>query len=389
MFAIDQGSLPPAPGGRLPGLVSLWYSCAMHPHESKPFEAVAQALLDWYAHNARELPWRSDPQPYAVWVSEIMLQQTRMETVLPYYRRWMERFPSLVSLAQADLQEVLIHWEGLGYYSRARNLHKAAGVVLEQYAGMIPDTREGLEALPGIGRYTAAAIASIAFGRDEACLDGNIRRIYSRLFNVEEPLRSPAAETRLWTLAEQLLPPGRAGDFNQALMDLGSAVCTPQSPACLLCPLRSYCTACGLGVQAQRPVKTEKKPIPHKLVAAAIIERADGRILLAQRLPEGLFGGLWEFPGGKKEDGETLPEALAREIEEELDAAVAVGAEFGVYEHALTHFSLTLHAFRCRLADGREPRPVQASAVVWVTPAEMDAYPMGKIDRLIANGLRG
>jgi A/G-specific adenine glycosylase len=207
------------------------------------------------------------------------------------------------------------------------------------------------------------------------------------LFNVEEPIRSAEAEKRLWSLAEQLLPTGRAGDFNQALMDLGSIVCTPKSPTCLLCPLRDFCTAYGLGVQAERPVKTEKKPIPHKLVAAAIIQADDGRVLLAQRLPEGLFGGLWEFPGGKKEDGESLREALVREIEEELDAAIVAGEEFGVYEHTLTHFSLTLHAFRCRLADGRMPRPVEASDVVWVHPAEMGAYPMGKIDRLIANEL--
>lgn len=355
--------------------------------EDTSLQTAAHALQDWYAQNARELPWRSDPQPYAVWVSEIMLQQTRMEAVLPYYQRWMERFPTLQSLAEAPLQAVLSAWEGLGYYSRARNLHKAAQMVVQKLGGEIPHTREGLEALPGIGRYTAAAIASIAFGADEAALDGNIRRIYSRLFNIEDPIRSTEAEKKLWLLAEQMLPPGRAGDFNQALMDLGSAICLPQNPVCLLCPLRQTCAACALGVQEDRPVKTEKKAIPHKLVAAAIIYGAEGNILLAQRPPEGLFGGLWEFPGGKLEAGETLPQALMREIEEELDAAVQVGEEFGVYQHALTHFTITLHAFRCVLADGRLPRPVQASAVVWVEPEEMEAYPMGKIDRQIARRL--
>jgi A/G-specific adenine glycosylase len=313
-----------------------------------------------------------------------MLQQTRMETVLPYYDRWMQAFPSLKALAQADQQTVLKQWEGLGYYSRARNLHKAAQMVVSEYAGLIPDTREALEKLPGVGRYTAAAIASIAFGADEAALDGNIRRILSRLFNVEEPHRSPAAEKKLWSLAEGLLPNGQAGDFNQALMDLGSSICLPKNPTCLLCPFNNHCAALALGVQEERPVKTKKKTIPHKLVSAAIIQREDGLILLAQRLPDGLYGGLWEFPGGKKEAGETMQEALVREIKEELAAQILVGEEFGVYQHTLTHFSLTLHAFHCTLIDGSQPTAIEAQTIVWVRPEEMNDYPMAKIDRQIA-----
>jgi A/G-specific adenine glycosylase len=300
----------------------------------------------------------------------------------------MAAFPTLADLAQAELQEVLRLWEGLGYYSRARNLHKAARMVMSDYGGVIPAERRQLEKLPGIGRYTAAAISSIAFGADEAALDGNIRRIYSRLFNIEAPIRSTEAEQKLWELAEALLPAGSAGDYNQALMDLGSAVCLPQSPTCLLCPVIEHCAAQQLGVAEERPVKGEKKALPHKLVAAAIIQREDGLYLLAKRPDEGLFGGLWEFPGGKLEQGETLPETLFREIIEELDAKIHVGQEFGVYTHTLTHFSLTLHAFRCTLLAGEEPKPIEAAEVVWVTAAQMADYPMGKVDRMISNELR-
>ena len=348
---------------------------------------IAQKILDWYAIHARELPWRQNPEPYAVWVSEIMLQQTRMETVLPYYQRWMDAFPTLAALAEADLQDVLKLWEGLGYYSRARNLHKAAQIVMAELDGIIPQQRKDLEKLPGIGRYTAAAISSIAFDAEEAALDGNIRRIYSRLFNIEAPIRSTEAEQKLWALAEALLPQGRAGDYNQALMDLGSAVCLPKSPTCLLCPVVEYCSAQQLGVVGERPVKGEKKVIPHKLVAAAIIRREDGMVLLAKRPDKGLFGGLWEFPGGKQEEGETLSETLYREILEELDAKINVGNEFGIYTHTLTHFSLTLHAFLCKLHQQEEPKPIEADEIVWVHLDQLGEYPMGKVDRLIANQL--
>ncbi|MCD4752865.1 MAG: A/G-specific adenine glycosylase [Anaerolineaceae bacterium] len=348
---------------------------------------IANKLLDWYSQKARDLPWRSHPEPYGVWVSEIMLQQTRMETVLPYYLRWMTAFPTLKVLAESELQEVLKLWEGLGYYGRARNLHKAARIVLSDFNGQLPSSRAELEALPGIGRYTAAAIASIAFGADEAALDGNIRRILSRLFNIEEPIRSAQAEEPLWGLAESLLPAGKAGDFNQALMDMGSLVCTPKNPACGHCPLQKYCTAFGLGIQEDRPVKVEKKTIPHKLVAAAIIRRTDGLVLIAQRPEKGLYGGLWEFPGGKKENGETLQEALLREIQEELDADIHVGEEFGSYQHTLSHFRFTLHAFHCTLITGSQLKAIEVKDFVWVKPHEMKTYPMGKIDRLIAEKL--
>ena len=345
---------------------------------------LAEKLLAWYAVNARTLPWRGHPDPYAVWVSEIMLQQTQVDTVSPYFERWMARFPTLEALAAASEQEVLALWEGLGYYSRARNLWRAARQVWEA-GGQMPRTAADLALLPGVGRYTAAAIASMAFGQNEAALDGNIRRVLARIFNVTLPARSPEGERQLWALAQQHLPPGRAGDYNQALMDLGSQICTPRAPACLVCPLQALCQAAALGLQAERPVMSSRPPVPLWTVTAAVIWRAD-RVLIARRPSRGLLGGLWEFPGGKLEPGETLPEGLRREIAEELTVEVAVGAELGVYRHAYTHFKVVLHAFACTLVTG-EPQPQVASELCWALPAELPDFPMGKIDRQIAHRL--
>lgn len=344
---------------------------------------LANRLLDWYRDHARVLPWRDHPDPYAVWVSEIMLQQTRVETVIPYFQRWMERFPTVEQLASASQQEVLSAWEGLGYYSRARNLHRAAQIIVEQYQSEVPSEPEQLGRLPGIGRYTAAAVASIAFGRDQAALDGNIRRVLARVYNLTEPARSPSGERRLWAWAEQNLPTGQAGEYNQALMDLGSLICTPRSPACPECPLEDLCQAREFGVQEERPVLAPKREVPHHTVTAAVIEE-NGRILITQRPADGLLGGLWEFPGGKRDPGEELPACLQREICEELGVRIQVGEPFGVYQHAYTHFRVTLHAFRCRLPGDQQPRPLQVDDLRWVAPAELEEFPMGKIDRQIA-----
>ena len=345
-------------------------------------------LLNWYDEQARRFPWRDHPDPYAIWVSEIMLQQTQVETVIPYFERWMRRFPTLASLAEAQLGDVLSMWEGLGYYSRARNLHTAAQMIVEHYAGKLPETVEALRKLPGIGRYTAGAIASIAFGKDEPALDANIRRVLARLFNVDVPARSPQGERRLWELAEIHLPAGRAGDYNQALMDLGALICTPRAPNCPACPLGEKCEALRLGVQENRPVLAKKAPVPHYTVAAAVIRR-DEQVLITQRPVKGLLGGLWEFPGGKMQPGESLAECLQREICEELATDVLVGNGLGVYKHAYTHFRVTLHAFWCSLPAQQEPRLVEAPDLCWVRPVELAQFPMGKIDRLISREVVG
>ena len=311
-----------------------------------------------------------------------MLQQTRVETVIPYFERWMQRFPTIAALAAASQQEVLGAWEGLGYYSRARNLHRAAQMVRQEFDGRLPEDMRLLRKLPGVGRYSAAAIASIAFGQDEPTLDGNIRRVLARYFNVSEQAGSPAGEKLLWSLAAQHLPIGHAGEYNQALMALGASLCSPKSPDCAHCPLEGTCQARALGIQEQRPVRLPKPAIPHHVVTAAVISR-DEQVLIACRPPRGLLGGLWEFPGGKQQAGEDLPACLRREICEELGAEIEVGAQLGVYQHAYTHFRVTLYAFRCTLLRG-EPRPIQAVDVRWVSTAELSQFPMGKIDRQIS-----
>ena len=343
----------------------------------------SDALLTWYRQSARELPWRGCTDPYAIWVSEIMLQQTRVETVIPYFEKWMQRFPTIRSLADAPQQDVLAAWEGLGYYSRARNLQHAAQIVVAQHNGALPGDVKALQRLPGIGRYTAGAIASIAFGLDEPVLDGNVRRVLARVHNLQEPARSPGGEARLWALASEHLPPGQASDYNQSLMDLGASICTPHSPNCTNCPVASFCQAYALGVQEQRPILPARPAIPHYTVTAAVIER-NGKVLIAQRPQQGLLGGLWEFPGGKQQPEETLPDCLMREITEELGVSVDIGSSFGVYRHAYTHFRVTLHAFCCNLAEGSQPQPLQVQELRWVYPVELMDYPMGKIDRQIA-----
>ncbi|NOY98934.1 MAG: A/G-specific adenine glycosylase [Chloroflexi bacterium] len=340
---------------------------------------LARRLLAWYRQNGRTLPWRGHPDPYAVWVSEIMLQQTRVETVIPYFERWMMRFPDVADLAAAAEQDVLNLWEGLGYYSRARNLHRAAQIVVEKYGCELPRDVKSLRGLPGIGRYTAGAIASMAFGLDEPTLDGNIRRVFARLFDVREALGTTAAERTLWDLAAENLPIGQAGDYNQALMDLGAAVCTSRNPDCGHCPLNDLCQAYALGVQEARPVRKAKRTVPHYVQAAAVVRR-DGRVLLARRPSKGLLGGMWEFPNGRV-DGDPA-QGLGQALETGYGLRVRVMGPLGIVRHAYTHFRVTVHAFRCE--------PVRISkngSLRWVGIDALEDYPMGKVDRQIARGL--
>jgi A/G-specific adenine glycosylase len=308
-----------------------------------------------------------------------MLQQTRVETVVPYFERWMRLFPTVQALADASEQEVLHAWEGLGYYSRARNLHKAARVILHEYGGRLPESVGELLRLPGIGKYTAGAIASIAFGADEPALDGNLKRVYARLFDVTEAVDTPRGEKLLWEIARQHLPKGRAGDFNQALMDLGAAICLPKNPRCLLCPLMDLCKARQNGVQELRPLKKPKRVAPHHVYAAGVIVR-QGKVLLARRPSRGLLGGMWEFPNGRVlgDPAEALDQALERGYR----LKVRRGEALVVVQHAYTHFKVTVHAFRCEL--------LEMSAVAgleWVAMEVLGQYPMGKVDRRIAEAL--
>jgi len=350
----------------------------------------AAALLAWFDQQAADLPWRENthaPDPYRVWLSEIMLQQTQISTVIPYFNRFLAAFPDVRALAAAPLDDVLKQWEGLGYYSRARNLHQTARIVASQHNGRFPGSAAELQSLPGIGRYTAGAIASICYGERAPVLDGNVIRVFARLLDLPDDVTQSATKTKLWQLAADWLPAGRTGAYNQALMELGQTICRPRAPRCDVCPLRTHCAAYAAGTQAQRPVKRRKAPTPHYDVAAGIIYDDDGRLLIAQRPPDGLLGGLWEFPGGKQEAGETLPQTLRRELREELAIEVTVGELFVVVRHAFTHFKITLHAFECRYRSG-PPQTIGAQDFAWVRLNELDRYSFGKADRDIIAALK-
>ncbi|MCL4489113.1 MAG: A/G-specific adenine glycosylase [Chloroflexi bacterium] len=349
--------------------------------------AFAGRVLAWYATHKRDLPWRRDAHdPYRVWISEALLQQTQVTTVIPYYERFLARFPTVASLAAARLDAVLKTWEGAGYYARARNLHRAAREIVTRFHGRVPSTVDELLSLPGIGRYTAGAIASIAYHRDAPVLDGNVVRVLCRYFGIREDPARTETQKELWAIAETLVPHGRAGDFNQGLMDLGATLCAPRQPACPACPLRRGCLARRLGIQQQLPAKHAKKRRPHHQVAVGIIWKGD-EILIAQRFARDLLGGLWEFPGGHRERGESLAECVRREVREELGVRVAVGAEFAVVDHGYSHFSITLHAFRCRYVSGN-PRALGCAAFKWVRPRNLSRYAFPAANRKIIQRMK-
>lgn len=336
------------------------------------YKKASVLLLRWFDKNARDLPWRRTRDPYAIWISEIMLQQTQSETVKPYYRRFLARFPTVQNLAKAKLDSVLKVWEGLGYYSRARNLHRAAEKIVREFDGRLPQTKQELLSLPGVGLYTAGAIASIAFGEDEPLVDGNVSRVLCRLFRIRTDPRSGKVRRRLWAIAEALLPSGKAGSFNQAMMELGATVCLPRNPRCNVCPLRRICNAKEHGEQEKLPIRGKKKPLPRYKVAIGIIYK-NGRILIDKRKPEGLLGGLWEFPGGKVQKGESLEAALLREVREELGITVRILRPLVIVKHSYSHFSVTLHSFECDYVSGT-PKCHTCADYKWVHPRQLGDF---------------
>ena len=355
--------------------------------------APQRRLLAWYEGEARDLPWRKTTDPYAILVSEVMLQQTRVETVIPYYERFLRAYPTLESLARAPIDDVLKLWEGLGYYRRAHNLHRASREVVHQHAGQIPADRAALLALPGIGPYTAAAVASIAFGEDEPVLDGNVVRVLARWFRVSGDPRRSDTRRSLDAVARSLIPAGRAGAFNQALMDLGARVCAPRLPRCEACPVEAVCEAHQAGEEELFPTRAARRPVPHRDVVAGVIwERGhapwdpDARVLIAQREAGDMLGGLWEFPGGTVEQGESFDEALRRELREELGMEVEVGSLFTTVDRAYTHFRMTLHVFHCRHTAGR-PRALGCADFSWVLPSEIEGYALSVADQAVVRGL--
>lgn len=344
-----------------------------------------RTLLHWYHTQGRQLPWRETRNPYAIWISEIMLQQTQVKTVLPYYQRWLQIFPTVQDLAQADQQAVLKVWEGLGYYARARNLHKAAQAIVEQHDGQFPDTFDAVVALPGIGRTTAGGILSAAFDQSVPILDGNVKRVLARLIALQRPPNK--ALDQLWQLSTALVPTEQARDFNQALMDLGATVCTRHRPACLICPWRSPCAAYNQNVQSEIPMTETRAPLPHKLIGVAVVWNEQGQILIDRRPQKGLLGGLWEFPGGKIEPGETVEACIRRELQEELAIEVEVGDRLMTIDHTYTHFKVTLNVFHCRHTGG-EPQPIECDEIRWVKVSELEQFPFPKANSQIIDALK-
>jgi A/G-specific adenine glycosylase len=349
---------------------------------NKSSHDIADRILSWYARHRRDLPWRKTSDSYHILVSEVMLQQTQVETVIPYYHRFLSCFPTVQALASASLPQVLKVWENMGYYARARNLHAAAKEIMERFQGEIPQTWDELTALPGVGDYTAGAVLSMAFDQAAPAVDANVRRVLCRLFSVETPLHESRTQQSLRDLARKLIPPEGAGRFNQGLMDLGAIVCTPKKPACLLCPIHDCCQANRRRLQDLLPVKRKRRPVPHSQATAGVIWNDCGQVLIARRPNQGLLGGLWKFPGGKQNPGETLPSCLRRHVREELGIHVRVRAPIASVNHAYTHFRITLHAFHCAHQAG-EPQPLTCADWRWTTVSALKDFPFSKADRKI------
>lgn len=332
-----------------------------------------QKLIAWYHANQRQLPWRETNDPYYIWVSEAMLQQTQVKKVLDYYSRFIERFPDLHRLADARIDDVLKIWEGLGYYARARNLHHAAQLVMTEMNGRIPDEYDEFIRLPGVGNYIAAAVMSIAFDRPYAVVDGNVKRVLARIFTIDRPLTDAAATKFVQDYADNLLDKGRAGQCNQAIMELGALVCTPQHPACALCPVAEYCQARAQQQQHLYPVRIKKKRTPEYRVGVGVIYR-DEHLLIVRRPVNGLLGGLWEFPGGKIRSQNDISVSLIEKIHERTSLTVEIIDYLTVVKHAYSHFKIEIHVYKCNYLSG-SVNLSRHQDYIWILPTELSRYP--------------
>ncbi|QDV64160.1 A/G-specific adenine glycosylase [Crateriforma conspicua] len=347
-------------------------------------------LLDWFADNARSLPWRRDPKPYHVWVSEIMCQQTQVATVLPYFERFLRSYPTIADLAQADEGELMRQWEGLGYYRRARGLHAAAKKIVAEHDGVFPETFDEVLALPGIGRYTAGAILSIACGQRHPILEGNTQRVFSRWVALEGSPSETPNQKALWQIAEAMLPPsdrppGRdSGAFNQAAMELGALVCKPRDPDCNVCPVSSMCAAKRLGMQSQIPGKVKKIQYEDKTEFALILSDGAGRYLMRPIPKGGRWAGLWDFPRPVESSIDT-GESATRWLADQLGCSMALGSELATIRHAVTKYRIRLSVHRVRSNEATLPRP--PSPWTWLSVGEMSQKPLSVTGRKIAKML--
>ncbi|MCG9127926.1 A/G-specific adenine glycosylase [Candidatus Poribacteria bacterium] len=352
---------------------------------SQSYKEFNNKLIDWFRLYKREMPWRGITDPYRIWVSEVMLQQTQVKKVVGYYENFMKRFPDIQTLASSSVQDVLKVWEGLGYYARARNLHKAAQQVVKDCNSQISDDYNTFRKLPGIGDYSAAAVMSIAFNQPYAAVDGNIKRVLSRLFLMDNPVNDSSSSKVFQEQADLLLDRNEPGCFNQAMMELGATVCRPQSPACVVCPVNAYCKAYKEGLQNEYPFRTQTKKIPEYNIAAGIIYK-DSDVLIVQRPLEGLLGGLWEFPNGNLNKGETSEEACIRHILQSTNLSISNLNYLTQVKHAYTHFKIIVHTFECEYTQGDLllNGPIDAK---WIKIAELDKYPLPKATHKIIDKL--
>jgi A/G-specific adenine glycosylase len=349
-------------------------------------EQIADRILSWYARAKRDLPWRNTRNPYFIWVSEVMLQQTQVDTVIPYYHRFLKQFPTIETLAKASLQEVLKAWENMGYYARARHLHAAAREIVERRGGKIPKTCDELIGLPGIGTYTASAILSFAFDMKFPTVDGNAQRVLCRLYAIQKPIDLSNTQSEIHALAAKMIPSEDPASFNHGIMELGATICRPRNPLCHTCPVGDLCIAFQKGLQEAIPIRRERKPLPHKDMTAAVVRDKRGRLLIVQRPDQGLLGGLWKFPGGARGPDETLQQGLRRRVRDELGIRIKVGEALTSVDHAYTHFRITLHAFQCARRNGK-PRAIGCDKVQWVRTERLDDFPFSRADRKVIEAL--
>jgi len=329
----------------------------------------AGILLSWYDTHKRILPWRETSDPYRIWLSEVMLQQTQVATVIPYYERFTHAFPDPTSLADAHDDRVLKMWEGLGYYNRCHNLIKAMRKVRDDHRGWVPDTPEVFSDLPGVGPYTCAAVQSIAFGHRIAAVDGNVNRVVTRLFALDGVVTTASVKRAIQEAVDKAIPEDRSGDFNQAMMELGATVCTPRRPDCNHCPLRVTCKARDLGKQEAFPVQGAKKKVPLYPVALAVVVDG-GKILVQKRPSSGHLAGMWEFPGGRILTDESQVMALRRCLVEELGIVPEVGNMVGSVTHAYSHFKIQLHLYLATIKEG-SVIPKKGQPFNWISPDEL------------------
>ncbi len=332
----------------------------------------ATALSTWFGTHQRAMPWREILSPYRTWISEMMLQQTQVDTVIPYFGRFMARFPDVETLASAPLDDVLKQWEGLGYYSRARNLHKAAQQIVAVHACTLPQTYKDLQTLPGIGPYAAAAIASIAYEVPVPVVDGNVLRVFTRFWGIAIDIRLPSVRQEIFDRLMPAIATQTPSVFNQAMMELGALICTPTKPQCTRCPIQSDCVAYATDQTDILPIKTKAKPVPHYVIGVGII-RYQGQILIAKRKESGMLGGLWELPGGKQNKNEHIESTVTREILEETGLTVSIVQSLCIIKHAYTHFKITVHAYLCD-APHADAVAKSSSEVRWVTPEALTEY---------------